>query len=69
MRNEAAAAANDYHDGALLPMEAVAVCPVSIDDLAELVAQVPRDMAGELARMAAWRAVGFNGVPPTQFEA
>lgn len=50
----------EYHDGRLLPMDSIAVCPVSIEDLTELVANVPVDLAGELARMAAWRAWGID---------
>ena len=30
------------------------------EDLAALVAQVPVSLAGELARMAAWRALGIT---------
>jgi len=58
----------EFHDGQLLPMDSIAVCPVSVEDLAELVANVPVDLAGELARMAAWRALGRNAPPPTNFE-
>lgn len=47
----------EYHDGQLLPMDSIAVCPVSAEDLTELVANVPVDLAGELARMAAWHAL------------
>ncbi len=53
----------EFHDGKLLPMDSIAVCPVSIEDLAELVTNVPIDLAGELARMAAWRALGYSLVP------
>ena len=58
----------DFHDGQLLPMDSIAVCPVSVEDLAELVAAVPVDLAGELARMAAWRALGMDAPPIAGFE-
>lgn len=59
----------EYHDGQLLPMDSIAVCPVSVEDLAELVANVPVDLAGELARMAAWRALGQKAPTPSEFDA
>lgn len=59
----------EFHDGQLLPMDSIAVCPVSVEDLAELVANVPVDLAGELARMAAWRALGQDAPPPPEFDA
>lgn len=65
----ASAAAIENHDGRLLPMEAIAVIPICFEDLAELVASVPRDLASELARMAAWRAVGMEAPPPQDFDA
>jgi hypothetical protein len=51
-----------------LPLEAMAVCPFSEEDLAALVEQVPVCMAGELARMAAWRALGMTAPMPAGFE-
>jgi len=51
------------------PLDAVAVIPDCREDLAALVGMLPRDMAGELARMAAWRAAGFDGVPSARFDA
>lgn len=48
------------HDGMLLPMNALAVNPLCLEDLAELVAAVPEDLAGVLARMAAWRSMGMD---------
>ena len=65
--NDGAIGAAEYHDGELLPMDAIAVCPTSIEDLEELVAQLPRDIANELARMAAWRALGLAAPPPANF--
>lgn len=65
---EAANCTGEYHDGRLLPMDAIAVCPISIEDLAELVSQVPRDLAAELARMAAWRAMGMTAPAPAEFD-
>lgn len=50
-------------DGELLPMDAIAVRPYVEEDLAALVAQVPVNLAGELARMAAWRALGMVSPP------
>lgn len=47
-------------DGTLLPIDAMAIRPFDEVDLAELVAQVPVCLAGELARMAAWRALGIR---------
>lgn len=55
-------------DGTLLPLGAIAVFPSCKEDLAELVSQVPVTMAGELARMAAWRALGLEGSPTVHFE-
>lgn len=55
-------------DGTLLPIGAMAVFPFSEEDLAALVAQVPVHMAGELARMAAWRALGMDAPVPVEFE-
>lgn len=49
-----------YHDGALLPMNAIAVNPLCLEDLGDLVRAVPEDLAAELARMAAWRAMGMD---------
>jgi len=60
--------AAEFHDGELLPMDAIAVCPTSIEDLADLVAQLPRDLANELARMAAWRALGMEAPPTEHFD-
>lgn len=54
-------------DGTLLPLGAIAVFPCCEEDLAELVSQVPASMAGELARMAAWRALGIEAPPPPGF--
>ena len=56
-------------DGTLLPLGAIAVFPCCEEDLAELVAQVPIGLAGELARMAAWRALGMKAPPPVGFGA
>lgn len=57
----------DFHDGELLPMDAIAVCPCLEEDLANLVSHVPMNMAGELARLAAWRAMGMEAPPPADF--
>lgn len=54
-------------DGQLLPLDAMAVRPFSEQDLSELVAQVPRNLAAELARMAAWRALGMSTEMPAKF--
>lgn len=51
------------------PADAVAVIPSHMPDLAMLVGMVPRDLASELARIAAWRAAGFNGAPDSKFDA
>lgn len=40
-------------------LDVVAVMPDHLSDLAALVSLVPRDMAGELARMASDRAAGL----------
>lgn len=37
-------------------------------NLIALVSQVPRDMSGELARLAAWRAADSDGAPSAQFD-
>lgn len=55
-------------DGTLLPIDAMAVRPYLEEDLAELVAQVPVCLAMELARMAAWRAMGMALPPETNFK-
>ena len=65
--NEPAADVADFHDGELLPMDAIAVRPFLEDDLANLVANVPVRLAGELARLAAWRAMGMQAPPPADF--
>lgn len=49
-----------HHDGTLLPMNAIAVNPLCLEDLGDLVREVPEDLAAELARMAAWRALGMD---------
>lgn len=69
MTQNAEVTQTEFHDGQLLPMDSIAVCPVSIEDLAELVAAVPVDLAGELARLAAWRALGRDAPPPSEFQA
>jgi len=51
------------------PLDAVAVIPTHAPDLAALVRRVPRELAGELARLAAWRAIGGDGAPPARFDA
>jgi hypothetical protein len=56
-------------DGTLLPMGAVAVFPCLEEDLAELVTHVPLGLAGKLARMAAWRALGMDAPVPDGFDA
>lgn len=53
----ATATATEFHDGTLLPMDAVAVRPHLEDDLAELVAAVPATMLGTLVRMVFDRAI------------
>lgn len=55
-------------DGTPLPLGAIAVFPCCEEDLAELVSQVPISMAGELARMAAWRALGMEAPPLKSFK-
>lgn len=69
MRTNADVIQTEFHDGQLLPMDSIAVCPVSVEDLAELVANVPVDLAAELARLAAWRALGRDAPPPSEFQA
>lgn len=70
MNNDSASPiAVDHHDGTLLPMDALAVRPVCLEDLADLVAQVPRDLAAKLARMAAWRAAGMDAPVACGFDA
>lgn len=59
----------EMFDGELLPIDAMAVRPYWEEDLAALVAQVPVSLAGELARMAAWRAMGMEAPPPGDFNA
>ncbi|UNK57161.1 hypothetical protein MNQ95_13645 [Pseudoxanthomonas daejeonensis] len=49
------------------PVDAVAVIPDHLPDLERLVAMVPRDLAEHLARLAAWRALGMEGVPTDCF--
>ncbi len=51
------------------PTDAIAVIPGHMPDLEALVQVVPRDLAGELARLAAWRATGFDGAPGQDFDA
>jgi len=51
------------------PTDAMAVIPSHMPDLEALVQAVPRDMAGDLARLAAWRGAGFDGVPDHEFDA
>lgn len=51
---------NEFHDGKLLPMDALAVNLLCLEDMSELVANVPPDLAAELARMAARRALGMD---------
>ncbi len=36
-------------------------------DLVAFVNMVPQNMAGELARLAAWRALGMQAPPPADF--
>lgn len=55
-------------DGTLLPLGAIAVFPCCEEDLASLVSQVPISMAGEFARMAAWRALEMDALRP-EFDA
>jgi hypothetical protein len=55
------------YDGTLLPLDALAINPCCEEDLANLVAHVPICMSGELARMAAWRALGMKLMPPQGF--
>lgn len=52
---------------AQVPLDSMVVCPFSEEDLAALVAQVPVCLAAELARLAAWRALGYECVPPENF--
>lgn len=49
------------------PLDAIAVIPNNAPDLAALVAQVPPELAWELARLAAWRAHGNELPPPIWF--
>lgn len=58
----------EFHDGQLLPMDSIAVCPASDEDVAELIRQIPVCMAGEVARWAAWRALGYDTTPSAEFE-
>jgi hypothetical protein len=51
------------------PLEAVAVIPGHAPDLVALVNMVPPAIAGELARLAAWRALGIEAPPPRDFDA
>ena len=55
-------------DGTLLPLGAIAVFPCCEEDLVEFVSQVPICLADELARMAAWRALGMEAPPPRSFK-
>ena len=49
------------------PLDAIAVIPNHAPDLEALVAQVPPELAGELARLAVWRAQGNELPPPKGF--
>lgn len=51
------------------PTDAIAVIPSHMPNLEALVQVVPRDMAGELARIAAWRSLGFELPAAREFEA
>lgn len=57
----------ESHDGELLPMDALSVRPFFEEDLVRLVAHVPVSLAGELARLAAWRAMGMDAPPSWDF--
>lgn len=57
----------DRHTGEKL--NAVAVIPDYPVDLVALANMVPPQMAGELARIAAWRALGKKAPPPPHFDA
>lgn len=50
------------------PSEAIAVIPHHMPDLEALVQQVPVELAGELARLAAWRSLGLAAPVPTSFQ-
>ena len=60
--------AESFHDGQLLPMDRLAVCPSFDEDVAGLIRQIPMGMASEVARWAAWRALGHDVTPPRDFE-
>ena len=53
----------EFHDGQLLPMDSIAVCPASDEDVAQLIRLIPISMAAEVARWAAWRALGYDATP------
>ncbi|MGR4877274.1 hypothetical protein [Pseudoxanthomonas sp. LARHCG66] len=48
--------------------EAIAVIPHHMPDLEAFVMHVPVEMAGELARMAAWRSLGQAAPAPGDFQ-
>lgn len=50
------------------PLDVVAIIPSHAPDLEALVKMVPQALAGELARLAAWRALGFEASPPEGFD-
>lgn len=58
---------DSFHDGLVLPMDSIAVCPASDYDVAELIRLIPVGMASEVARWAAWRALGHDATPPAEF--
>jgi hypothetical protein len=50
------------------PAEAIAVIPHYMPDLEAFVMRVPVEIAGELARMAAWRSLGQAAPAPRDFQ-
>lgn len=51
------------------PVDAIAGIPSYLPDLQVLIQHMPRNMAGEPARMAAWKASGFDATPGADSDA
>lgn len=50
-----------------VPHGSIVVNPSVDTDVAELIRQIPLAMASEVARWAAWRALGYDATPPADF--
>lgn len=66
MDNQTASPDIDF-TGERVPHGSIVVNPSVDADVAELIRQIPVDMATEVARWAAWRALGYDATPPADF--